>query len=526
MEEYEQKGHAPTVAEDERKGLMGGGDGPETSRDVETATTTQIPGAYYVSGGHDGMYSTPALPGPVPRSLKNTAEKKRWYILALFCYFSVEECICWFTFSSVPEASEEYYGISLATLNMLLNWGAIVFIILAPLVSALLTYKNGLRICILYGVWAVFFGACIRTIPCFVSEELRQKDGMIAVLHIGQIVVSLANPSMMISVAQLSCTWFPDNERTTATAIAFTSTSVGIALGFVIGPQVVHTSSEMPHLLYLEIAISVVPLLFVTIHFPSAPHSPPSAAARTHQSSFNEKPLETPVAPKLSFQLSSLLPKKWFKGLLVCLKRKNAVLVILAGGVEAGVSSGWISLIPLVLSSYNYTPQQAGWMGCANTIAATVGCVTSGAIVDKFLPYHMKSLICVECLLAILAFSWITLSLPSVMFAEPPIPSNIYTVSAALILAGLFQGAMYPVFLELAAEVTFPVGEGTSTGLITFLFNTLLLTVDTVFSYVRLDILNLVETCVLIVCGAMVLASTGIKYQRREVGKETLPGVN
>jgi hypothetical protein len=70
-------------------------------------------------------------------------------------------------------------------------------------------------------------------------------------------------------------------------------------------------------------------------------------------------------------------------------------------------------------------------------------------------------------------FIWFTLSLPSTLYASaenPPLSSSLVTVLLSITAAGLFLGAGCPLYMELAVELTFPLPEAVSAGLIT-LFN-------------------------------------------------------
>ena len=48
----------------------------------------------------------------------------------------------------------------------------------------------------------------------------------------GQIAIAAAGPFNMGAVSLLSVIWFPENERTTATAIAAVSNGAGTTVGF------------------------------------------------------------------------------------------------------------------------------------------------------------------------------------------------------------------------------------------------------------------------------------------------------
>ena len=58
-------------------------------------------------------------------------------------------------------------------------------------------------------------------------------------VHVGQIMIGLAGPVGQSAATVVSSTWFPPNQRTTATAIASLASYCGTAVSFVIGPQLV-----------------------------------------------------------------------------------------------------------------------------------------------------------------------------------------------------------------------------------------------------------------------------------------------
>ncbi len=112
----------------------------------------------------------------------------RWWVLFVFSFASFLQSLVWFTFSSVPKVAKEYYpgtahtahdtrhtlrschtslsannpnstqpGVDEGTIDLLLNWGAIVFIPVLPYVSWLQTRPNGLLI----AFWQVRVFVCV-----------------------------------------------------------------------------------------------------------------------------------------------------------------------------------------------------------------------------------------------------------------------------------------------------------------------------------------------------------------------------
>ena len=81
-------------------------------------------------------------------------------------------------------------------------------------------------------------------------------------------------------------------------------------------------------------------------------------------------------------------------------------------------------------------------------------------------------------------------------------------------LAGLFQSACDPLFYELAAEVSFPLEEGTSASLISFLFNAATLVMLFVAPAISLTLFNTIMASTMLVC-ALGVCFTHESYNRR-----------
>jgi hypothetical protein len=215
---------------------------------------------------------------------------ERWYVLFVLSFFAHNQCLLWFSFSSVDAdklgcdtqcESPGYYGknFDINRIDLLLNWGAIVGMMCTPLQTWLLTRPNGLRHCVVLGSGLTFFCSIIRTIPSFCSKQFRSSFASYVLLCIGQILNAAAGPLCMGPVSRLSCLWFGPNERTFATAIAYTSNGMGNTVGFLLGPWTVLRPSDMKRFLLIEIAIAVVPFAMALVYFPDRPKLPPSHAA-------------------------------------------------------------------------------------------------------------------------------------------------------------------------------------------------------------------------------------------------------
>lgn len=152
-------------------------------------------------------------------------------------------------------------------------------------------------------------------------------------------------------------------------------------------------------------------------------------------------------------------------------KNTALLLLVLAGGVVAGANGAWTGVLPQILSKPLYTPDFAGICGFLNNMAGVVGCLASGFIADRWFRRKLKQLLLYTFLLGTVTYVWFSVQLASPLSTTALIASNHASIIGASLLTGFFQGACDPLFYELAAEVTYPLPEGVSAGLITFVYN-------------------------------------------------------
>lgn len=404
----------------------------------------------------------------------------RFYVLFIFAITSFLQSMNWMTFSSVPDAVSEYYpGITNGTIDLLLNWGPIAYIPSVPVGSWMCGRVGGLRAVQLTACTLMFLGAAVRTIPCWLSVMFR-GSGAVYFLHVGQILNALAGPFVMASVSKFSVTWFGDGERTLATACCVLANNLGSTIGFLIGPFIVVSASQLPLLLYIEVGVAAAITAVTWIYFPAMPHIPPSPAA-AQEGKHNDN---------------------FLRGTLACCRNVSFVLLATAGGFQAGAFGAWTGVLPIVFSALDYTPQSAGMFTSGCMLAGVVGGLIVSRVCDTLLRRRFKRVILMGFLLSLAAFLWFTLSLPVGPYAAL-LPHPLWMLGIAIVLAGLFLGGITPLFYELGAELTFPVSEGTSAGLLTLMLNLGALIFLAAGAYIDPMWMNLIMTSVVCVCLVM-----------------------
>ncbi|XP_022088436.1 disrupted in renal carcinoma protein 2-like [Acanthaster planci] len=287
-------------------------------------------------------------------------------------------------------------------------------------------------------------------------------------MNIGMIFIGLSNPVLLAGPPLLSSVWFPPHQRTTATAIASQCSYLGIAMSYFVGPQVVknlgirNTSTIEPanengaivetdllpnlrqnycqimDLMYIELAVSAVLLIFVFMSFPAKPPSPPSNTAEIQRKNFKE-------------------------GALILVKKHQFWILGFAYGFSMGIYGAWSTMLdPIFEETLGVEQLTTGWIGVTSNIAGAIG----GLLFARCATYvggRMKCLLMILCAGASLSCLWI------ICLSNKWITFNIESLFAACTLYGFLVNATVPIFYEMAVEEMYPVAEGITTMVIVLL---------------------------------------------------------
>jgi len=261
------------------------------------------------------------------------------------------------------------------------------------------------------------------------EKGVAGSSAVISLIDLAQFLNAMAGAWTMSLPAKLSAVWFPEKERSTATAIAVVSNSLGAACGY-LGPYFPSISSYLA----VQLALSSSLLVCFLIHFPYKPMQAPSAT-----SGDETEPMALWSAVK---DISSNVP---------------AMIIAIFGGLAQGIYNGWSPSLDSIIAGDEYGDKEVALFGLIYLLSYMVGCITIGPIVDRFdlrrKQKHITSLSTVAAgfFLLLLAFS-----LPALGDVEPVIPSNFGSIATLGFLASLFLGMCCTVLYELIAEVTYP----------------------------------------------------------------------
>ncbi|CAF1228496.1 unnamed protein product [Rotaria magnacalcarata] len=431
---------------------------------------------------------------------------QRFWVLFIFALLAFNQTMFWLTFSPIAGPSRIFFNISEATIDLLLNWGPIIFLPTLPFVYLLLNTHHGFRKCVRIFAIVPVVATLLRLFPLIIVSSTSEKFHDIAVLflHIGQILIALTGPISMALVSQLSCIWFPSHERTRSTTFAILGATSGGAIAFVVEPRLVSEAWHIPRLLYMHTGQAIFVCILTLAYFPAEPPSPPSAAADMLKINhlIHIRPIQR--------------LKKFAFDIFHCCRNLSCILMIISGAIMGGVFAAWGGLFATILAPLGYTEIEAGWFGFGQTVASVIGSIAIGYIAD--LPRFRRSfklLILISLTLCFIFCLFFQLSVRTIIWPKEPIlPSSSASIGVLLSIIGFFSGATSPLFYESLAEIMYPFPESLTTSILVYIFNIITLC----FIAIAPNQYKLMNLLVFLMIGLSILMVTcaRITYNRKD----------
>uniref|UniRef100_A0A672IMY4 Solute carrier family 49 member 4 n=1 Tax=Salarias fasciatus TaxID=181472 RepID=A0A672IMY4_SALFA len=355
---------------------------------------------------------------------------RRWLVLTLFSLLALMQGMVWNFWGPIQNSAVHALGFTKSDIAVLVLWGPVGY--LPWFLFMWLMDKKGLRASLLLSTFFMLLGAALRSFP-LTDQPLRRW-----LIHGGQLLNGLAGPTIMSAGPLLSTTWFAPDQRATATAVASLFCYLGGAAAFVVGPLVVPAPTTIRDRIQLVLYEMIRLVLCLVLCSP----------------------------PLIGCSGSVFSTSDWL--LWFCLLSNLRFLMIaLAYAVPTGVWAGWSGVLDMVLTPAKVSQVDAGWIGFWSTVGGCVFGVAMARFADSI--RGMLKLILVLMLAgASLSSTWFTLTCLSRVTHLPSTAAILYT---SCILLGIFINSSIPIFLELFIETVYPVPEGITCGVVTFLGN-------------------------------------------------------
>lgn len=354
---------------------------------------------------------------------------RRWVILILFVFYSMSNAFQWIQYSIIADVVQKYYDVT----PEVIDWTSMVYMVTyIPLIfpaSWLLNLK-GLRYAVLIGSFGTMLGAWIK---CGSVAQDRFWLTMV-----GQSVCAVSQIFILGIPPRLAAVWFGPTEVSTACAIGVFGNQLGVALGFLLPPELVRDGpiDEIAHgfnvMFFTTAGACTILFILVIIIFKAEPPMPPSpAAAASEQDNYKES----------------------IKRLMT---NKSYCLLLLSYGINVGVFYAIsVHLNQVYLGYFAGQGQNAGRVGLLIVLSGMVGSVVCGLWLDKTHKFKQTTMaIYVFALIGMVAYTFVFTAYQEWL---------VFVVASFL---GFFMTGYLPVGFEFAAEITYPESEGTSSGLL------------------------------------------------------------
>ncbi|PVD29614.1 hypothetical protein C0Q70_08869 [Pomacea canaliculata] len=258
------------------------------------------------------------------------------------------------------------------------------------------------------------------------------ESSLYPVLLLGQFLAACGQPFIMFVPTKLAALWFPDSQRAIANTLASMANPLGILIANLLAPKLVTLPADIPKLLWVCTGAAGVGTVLATFGVcSSVPRTPPTTSAAEGTEPF-------------------------FLGLKKLCKVKSYWILFMVFGAGLALFTAFTTFLEQILCPRGYSNDFAGLCGALLIACGIVGAGVAGAIVDKTKRFEeVAKGGYVAAVLACIVFTEIS------RYRDLEIP-----IAVSIGVFGFFGFGAYPVSMEMAVEVTYPVAEATSSGLL------------------------------------------------------------
>lgn len=344
-----------------------------------------------------------------------TVYSYRWIVITVFALLNAVVQLNWIAFAPVTGQAAGFYGVSELQIGLLSMSFMIVYVIVC-LPASYIIDAWGLKVGI--GIGAVLTGVFGLLRGIYASTY--------SIVLLSQFGLALAQPFVLNAITSVGASWFPVEERATAAGIPVLAQFIGIILAMALTPLITHARGIPGMLLLYGFASLVVSFVFVAF--------------------MREKPPTPPC------RVEEMERFRFLEGVRDIFKNRDMRRMLLLFFIGLGMFNAVTTWIEEILRPRGFTPEQAGMTGAVMMIAGIFGAIVFPVISDKL--RKRKGLL-------IVAMAGCIPGLAGLTFARS-FPMLI--LSAAVF--GIFFVSAGPVGYQYSAEISHPIPESTSQGLI------------------------------------------------------------
>jgi len=369
----------------------------------------------------------------------------RFAVLLSYCLVNASNAIQWISFAAITSLTGTYFNVSASMVNGL----SICFFALylpGTIMATWLFTKYSMRTGFLVGAAMTAVGGWIRYGATFGDTT---TTAAYAGLLFGQCVSALAQPVFTNLPAKVASRWFPTSERDKATVVGAIFNPIGNAIGellsssFVVQNGTDPTVQGMSDWMLFQAIVATISLLIGVLLFRDRPKTPASPSQES--TVFSEK------GPN-SFRTAL---NTTLRECMECFKEPSFIWLFLAFSLGLGLFNGVSTVIQQITTPICATSDDASLFGGLLIGIGLVGAIIFGVILDRTHRY-----------ISALRIGYVGAMLFCVILTLVMRTGMLDAVSGMFAMIGFFMLPMLPVSLQAAAEVTYPIPEDVSSGLL------------------------------------------------------------
>ncbi|XP_015364168.1 PREDICTED: feline leukemia virus subgroup C receptor-related protein 2-like [Diuraphis noxia] len=366
--------------------------------------------------------------------------KARWIILVVYMLYSMANAVHWIQYSIISNITVKFYGVSNFAID---TTSTIYMIVYVPLVvpASWVLDRLGLKVTMVMGAAGTCLGAWIKVFSAMPDRFM--------ITLLGQGLVACSQAFILSLPSRLAAVWFGSTEVSTACSLGVFGNQLGAALGFLIPPMIVQDSDNLEDIgydlwkMFISFAILNTVVFFLVIWIIQAePHIAPSNAQ---------------VVQRKKRDDPAILQDVFMSSVKELLKNNGYILLLISYGINVGAFFAISTLLnQFILLYFPGHEEDVGRIGLTLVLCGLGGSIICGYILDKTHLYKETTLMVYgSTLISMLIYTF------SLSHGQ-----SIWIIYITASLLGLFMTGYLPVGYELAIELTYPIPEGTSSGLL------------------------------------------------------------
>ncbi|KAL7635642.1 UNVERIFIED_CONTAM: hypothetical protein RMT77_013459 [Armadillidium vulgare] len=379
-------------------------------------------------------------------AVETKAYRTRFWILCVFSYHAFVTIFMWGSFGPIMASAEYAFGWSTGYVALLGGWGCL-FSLLCMVPFNWCAQRYGLRNGMMLASTFIAVSAGIR---CLSTDTTR----FTYLASAGAIINGMGSCLTLSLPAMLSSTWFPMEERATATAVAAVATQLGGA-GMYLSPLLVRTpddiltkdeiANDIFILMYIHFGMAAAGFIAAFLYFPEKPSKPPSVS-------------------------SSMERINYFTSIKLIMRNPQVLCVITAYVFSMSIPLTWVSIMNFSLECLGVAQTESMWIAITACLASPLFSFVVARVTDHSYGY-LKVTILGLLLSSSCFYIWILL------MTETVASSSYAALFVAVVFAISLQYSSVPLLIELAAELAYPCPESVIGAILTIMMDI----VDTVF---------------------------------------------